>query len=82
MWETTSEGSPISPVFATPQELARWLADTKASAFGDITESYETWLYMIECQTETVGMIMGPDGTKSGVAALQDAKDKPEPSDA
>lgn len=26
MWETTSEGSPISPVFASPEELARWLA--------------------------------------------------------
>lgn len=26
MWETTSEGSPISPVFASPEELAEWLA--------------------------------------------------------
>jgi len=44
MWETTSEGSPISPVFATPEELARWLVDNEASAFGSQTGSYEGWL--------------------------------------
>jgi len=27
MWETVSEGSPISPVFATDGELAQWLVD-------------------------------------------------------
>lgn len=47
MWETTSEDSPISPVFKTPEELAKWLVDNKASSFGDQTESYETWLKMI-----------------------------------
>jgi hypothetical protein len=26
VWETVSEGSPISPVFATPPELAAWMA--------------------------------------------------------
>jgi len=44
LWETTSEGSAMSPVFETPEELARWLADTGASSFGSSTESYETWL--------------------------------------
>lgn len=47
MWETTSEGSPISPAFATAEELARWLADTGASTFGSETASYESWLGMI-----------------------------------
>lgn len=47
MWETTSEGSPISPVFATPEELARWLAKTGASTFGDQTTTYDRWLAMI-----------------------------------
>lgn len=41
MWETTSEGSPISPPFATPEELARWLADTGASAFGNQTATFD-----------------------------------------
>jgi hypothetical protein len=44
MYETTSEGSPISPAFATPEELARWIVDNKASAFADQTASYEGWL--------------------------------------
>lgn len=44
MYETTSEGTPISPAFETPEELARWLADTGASALGRSTASYEGWL--------------------------------------
>lgn len=44
MYEDTSEGTPISPAFATPEELARWLADNGASSFGSSTASYEAWL--------------------------------------
>jgi hypothetical protein len=44
MYESTSEGTPISPAFATPEELARWLADNGASAFGSSTATYEQWL--------------------------------------
>lgn len=44
MYESTSEGTPISPAFATPEELARWLADSNASAFGGMTATYEQWL--------------------------------------
>lgn len=44
MYETTSEGTPLSPAFITPEELAQWLTDNKASAFGSMTASYEQWL--------------------------------------
>ena len=44
MWEDTSEGSPISPIFDNPEDLARWLTDTGASAFGGQTADYEAWL--------------------------------------
>ena len=44
MYENTSEGTPISPAFATAEELARWLADNGASAFAGMTASYEAWL--------------------------------------
>lgn len=44
MYEDTSEGTPISPAFETPEELARWLVDNKASSFGSDTGSYEGWL--------------------------------------
>lgn len=33
LWETVSEGSPISPVFATAEELAQWLT-TPAACWG------------------------------------------------
>lgn len=46
MYEDTSEGTPISPAFETPEELARWLADNNASAFGGSTATYEQWLGM------------------------------------
>jgi hypothetical protein len=48
MWETCSEGSPMSPVFDTPEKLAQWLADTRASSFGSMTSTYEEWLKMIK----------------------------------
>lgn len=44
MYENTSEGTPISPAFETPEALARWLADNGASSFGGMTADYEAWL--------------------------------------
>ena len=43
MWETTSEGSPQSPVFATAEELAEWCA-ANATVFADMKMSAEEWL--------------------------------------
>lgn len=48
MYETTSEGTPISPVMETPEELAQWLVDNEDSAFGEETASYEAWLATIQ----------------------------------
>ncbi len=44
MYETTSEGSPISPVMESPEALARWLTDHEASSLADRTATYEQWL--------------------------------------
>ena len=44
MDENTTEGTPISPAFETPEKLARWLVENDASAFADQTASYEAWL--------------------------------------
>ena len=44
MYETVSEGTPISPVLESPEALARWLADNNASAFGYQTATYDQWL--------------------------------------
>ena len=43
MWETTSEGSPQSPVFETAEELAEWCA-SNATMFASTTMTKEEWL--------------------------------------
>jgi len=47
MYETTSEGTPHSPIFHTQEELAKWLAESKASWYGNTTATYEEWLASI-----------------------------------
>lgn len=68
MYETISEGTPISPAFATPEELARWLACI-ASASGDRTAIYEQWLSTIKrgfafsaVYTPDTGLVSGVEG--------------------
>ncbi|MCH6256697.1 hypothetical protein MLD52_09075 [Puniceicoccaceae bacterium K14] len=69
MYENTSEGTPISPAFKSAEELARWLADNKASAFADMTATYEQWLST--CQSgSAISMVISNEGMKSGVEAL------------
>lgn len=68
IWETVSEGSPISPVFATPEELARYMAGTKWGA--DKGTSYETWLQFINGPGWAPSMISDGNGLRSGVEAV------------
>jgi hypothetical protein len=71
MYETTSEGTPISPVFETPEELARWLADTGASTFASMTTTYENWLRMIQRGSSIASAVTFGDGRLvSGVDAV------------
>ena len=70
MYETTSEGTPISPVMETPEELARWLADNKASAFAGMTASYESWLSTIKRGFAPSAIFVAGQGLKSGVEGL------------
>jgi hypothetical protein len=57
MYETCTEGTPISPAFATIEELARYLADTGASAFGSQTADYDHWLKI--CKGKVVPVSLG-----------------------
>jgi hypothetical protein len=82
MWETTSEGSPMSPVFKTPEELARWLADTGASAFAGMTATYDEWLGTITVSGGAPSAVLTVDSTgkermESGVAALSQPRSEP-----
>lgn len=63
MYEDTSEGTPISPAFKTPEELATWLADNKASAFADQTATREEWL-------DTIRRGFAPTAFFTGVALV------------
>jgi hypothetical protein len=45
LWETTTEGSPQSPVFATLEELAEW-CEGNATTFADFTTTKAEWLKM------------------------------------
>jgi len=69
MYEDTSEGTPISPAFSTPEELARWLTDTGASAFGGMTADYEHWLRVANGGFAP-SMIMQNGKIESGVQGL------------
>lgn len=70
MWETVSEGSPISPVFSTAEDLAAWLSnDPRSSEDG----TYTQWLAMILGSGWSVSAVFSPDkGMQSGVAAMGD----------
>lgn len=47
LWETTSEGSPVSPVFATIEELCEWCA-VNATTFGRDRATAEQWRKMLD----------------------------------
>lgn len=73
MWETTSEeGSPISPICDTPEDLARWLVENRASAFGHLGATYEQWLLLIKGTGASVGLVSVNGTLTSGVAAEAD----------
>lgn len=71
MYEDTSEGTPISPAFETPEELARWLADNKASSFGSSTATYEQWLPICKGGWAP-SMVLSSAGLQSGVESMSD----------
>lgn len=53
MYESVTEGTPISPVMESPEELARWLTDNKASG----TATYNQWLAVIN-KGSTVSLVV------------------------
>jgi len=74
IWETVSEGSPISPPFADPKDLAEYMSHTRWG--GDKGTPAETWLKFIlgpgwapsAISTPETGFVSGVEG----VVALQE----------
>lgn len=70
MWETVSEGSPISPVFNAPERLADWLAGNRHGTV-DEGRSAAAWLAFIEGPGWAPSMISSPEtGLVAGVDAV------------
>jgi len=69
MYETCTEGTPISPAFDNPQDLAQWLFDNGASSFGSRTATYEQWLGVCKGGYAPSAVVIGGE-LKSGVEAI------------
>lgn len=65
IWQTVSEGSPISPVFATPEALATHMTTTRWGA--DTGTPYETWLAFIRGPGWAPSMVANASGVRTGV---------------
>ena len=80
LWETTSEGSPQSPVFASAEELADWCA-ANADPFAGMEWTRDQWYRFIsEHRVDVASMVVsvggGPlttIGTEEDTAALATA---------
>ena len=69
IWENVSEGSPISPVFAKPEDLADWMIANDTSITRGSTR--DQWLKFINGPGYAPSMIASPaTGVVSGVEAL------------
>ena len=72
LWETTSEGSPVSPVFKTAEALAEWCAEN-ATIFASEKTTYENWLNMFKKDEVEDGSLM--IAKKGYVGSVANAKD-------
>ncbi len=66
MWETVTEGSPISPVFADPDALAGWLAKNEGGTFQNWRKTIDAeWVPSMIATPET-GLITGVEAAGRG----------------
>lgn len=70
VWETVSEGSPISPPFATPEELADWMVANDTSTTAGTSK--ETWIKFIRDEAVSMSLVMDEKGIRDGVKAYGD----------
>lgn len=67
IWETVSEGSPISPVFKTAEDLAGYMAGRPWGA--DKGSSYESWMKFITGPGWSLSMVVDASGVRTGADA-------------
>lgn len=73
MYETVTEGTPISPVMETPEELAQWLADNEPAG---IRFPYVAWLKMIKVGWAPSLVATSSGGVVSGVEYVGSSKEE------
>lgn len=70
LWETVSEGSPITPVFATPEELATYMVNHHWGSQSDpMASSFEVAMNFIRVGWAPSGVISSA-GVQTGVEAV------------
>lgn len=71
MYETVTEGTPISPVMELPEALARWLTDNDANAGAGMHANYKAWLRV--CRGGYApSMVLSGGKLRDGVTGLAD----------
>ena len=69
IWENVSEGSPISPVFDTPEKLAQWMV-RGAAAERDEGVTEEEWLEFIRGPKLSPSLVIVNGAVMNGVKAV------------
>jgi hypothetical protein len=72
LWETVSEGSPVTPVFAVPERLAEWLVQNDDSVTKDTT--FDQWMRFICGDGWAPSNVMVNGRMLSGVKAIGTVK--------
>lgn len=71
LWETVSEGSPITPVFATPEELARYMVSHRwGRQSNTMASSYDVALKFVQAGWAPSGVFSPEHGHEDGVEAI------------
>jgi hypothetical protein len=72
LWETVTEGSPISPVFDTPEKLADWLVSPAYDCTSDSATTREQWLKFITGPGWAPSMVSIGGKLMTGVEAVSE----------
>ena len=68
IWETVTEGSPISPVFAKPEDLAEWMSHNQRGV--DVGTTKDQWLKFILGPGWAPSFIGSSQGLQTGVQTV------------
>lgn len=72
LWETVTEGSPISPVFRTPEQLADWLVSSRDFEWNtDKITTREQWLKFINGPCWAPSLVSHGGKLITGVQAVE-----------